>query len=65
MADDRETSLNRELNPWICDILGNLEKDSRALQGKKSFGKQRRKAWMSLGPWLGYLVGLNVGSAVL
>lgn len=59
MADDRETSLNRELNPWICDILGPAAKDGKQLGKKK-----RRKAWMSLGPWLGYLVGLDAGSAI-
>ena len=60
MTDDRETSLNREVNPWICDILGPAAKDGKQL-GKK----RRRKAWMSLGPWLGYLVGLDVGSALI
>ncbi|PCG89573.1 Transcription factor [Penicillium occitanis (nom. inval.)] len=62
MADDRETSLNRELNPWICDILLPTEKDAGEMQGKR-LGRKRRKAWVSLGPWLGYLVGLDVGSA--
>lgn len=61
MADDRETSLNREINPWICDILG----AAGIKEGKKSLGRKRRKAWMRLGPWLGYLVGLDVGSTVL
>lgn len=71
MADDRETSLNRELNPWICDILGPAasaeSKDSGEMQGKNNntLGRKRRKAWMSLGPWLGYLVGLDVGSALI
>ncbi|EEA21554.1 hypothetical protein TMatcc_009028 [Talaromyces marneffei ATCC 18224] len=64
MADDRETVLNRESNPWICDILGSADKESGALQrGKFGLGRKRRKDWMSLGPWLGYLVGLDVGSA--
>ncbi|EED16866.1 conserved hypothetical protein [Talaromyces stipitatus ATCC 10500] len=68
MANDRRTVLNRELNPWICDILGSGHVDGQAgneLQmattAKKLGG--RRRAWMGLGPWLGYLVGLDVGSA--
>ncbi|KUL86166.1 hypothetical protein ZTR_08441 [Talaromyces verruculosus] len=44
MADDRETSLNRELNPWICDILLPTGKDAGEMQGK-GLGRKRRKAW--------------------
>lgn len=68
MADDREKSLNRELNPWICDLLGPVSaesKESGAMQGGKSLRRMKRKAWMSLGPWLGYLVGLDVGSVTM
>lgn len=65
MADDRETSLNRETNPWISDILATASAGDEALQKEKSLERKRRKAWMSLGPWLGYLVGLDAGSAVM
>lgn len=64
MTDDRETALNRQSNPWICDILGPVEQESGGMQGKMNV-KRKRKAWMSLGPWLGYLVGLDIGSQSL
>lgn len=44
----------RDSGPWICDIVGGRAKVSPA---------QRRRAWMSLGPFLGYIAGVDLSSA--
>lgn len=64
MANDQSTFMNRELNPWICDILGHAgaapsTPSSSTIKNDKQQKRLRRKAWMSLGPWLGYLVGMD------
>ncbi|KAH8700609.1 hypothetical protein BGW36DRAFT_132549 [Talaromyces proteolyticus] len=51
-ATASKTSAPGDAEPWISEILGEKAKGfSRA---------QKRKAWMSLGPFLGYLVGVDL-----
>lgn len=78
MASDYNIVMNRELNPWICDILGNtgITASASAATATATAGagssssssssmkiaqqrKLRRKAWMSLGTWLSYVVGID------
>ncbi|KAL1970538.1 hypothetical protein VTN77DRAFT_4182 [Rasamsonia byssochlamydoides] len=42
----------RDEEPWICDIFGQADMKSKA---------ERRRAWMRLGPWLGFLAGMDPG----
>lgn len=75
LSNDRERALDRTVHPWICDILRPvMTEHSSGNQAQtvssqisltiepNSVKKLRRKAWMRLGPWLGYLVGVDVMS---
>lgn len=44
----------RDSGPWISDIVGGKAKVPLA---------HRRRAWMSLGPFLGYIAGVDLSSA--
>jgi hypothetical protein len=62
VADDRRTMMDREKNPWICDILRRAYASSASSSSPtEQQQKQRRKAWLSLGFWLGFLGGLDPG----
>lgn len=45
---------NRDEDPWICDIFASSSSSSASKI-------ERRRAWMRLGPWLGFLAGMDPG----
>ncbi|OKL59495.1 hypothetical protein UA08_05277 [Talaromyces atroroseus] len=59
VADDRKAMMDRKKNPWICDILGCALTTAEVDNVEQR--KQKQKAWLRLGPWLGYIGGLDPG----
>jgi hypothetical protein len=57
-SDDMDYDEELSSPPWISDIFGRVDHNRNS---STKAAARRRRAWMRLGPWLGFLAGMDPG----